>query len=340
MPEAGPGTLASPTLASRTPASRTAAPTPVPEILIMGPLPMLERRLEPIFAIHRYWAHADKDAFLAQNGPRIRGIATYSGASLVDSDLLGRLPAVGVIANMGAGYETIDVAACRARGIIVTNAGGVNAIDVAEHAFGLILAVARDIVAADRYVRAGRWTAEGRMGLGRRLGGRKLGILGLGNIGLCIARLATAFGMPVFYHNRRPVSGVPYTYVETVEALARTVDVLAIAAPGGAETRHLVDRAVIDALGPAGILVNVGRGSVVDEAALIDALVEGRLGGAGLDVFETEPVGGERFPTLPNLVLQPHIAGATREAVDAAIDTVVGNMRRFFAGDPVSNRVA
>jgi lactate dehydrogenase-like 2-hydroxyacid dehydrogenase len=176
--------------------------------------------------------------------------------------------------------------------------------------------------------------------LGRRLSGRKLGVLGLGHIGLAVARRAEAFDMPVFYHNRRPVSGVPYEYVDTPEALARNVDVLVVATPGGAQTRRIVDRPVIDALGPGGILVNVGRGSVIDEAALIDALSEGRLGDAGLDVFETEPNIAERLLSLPNAVLQPHIAGATREAVAAATETVVDNLLSHFAGGPVRHRVA
>jgi lactate dehydrogenase-like 2-hydroxyacid dehydrogenase len=310
------------------------------EILIMGRLPSLEEHLAANFDLHRFWLNSDRSAFLAEIGPRIRGVVTYSGASALDKSVLDGLPSVEIICNMGAGYESIDIAAAGARGIIVTNAGGVNAVDVAEHAFGLILCVARNIVAADSYARNGRWKAEGRMPLGRRLSGRKLGILGLGNIGLAVARCASGFDMPIYYHNRRPVPAIPYQYVETPEALARIVDVLVVAAPGGAQTRRLVDRAVIDALGPGGILVNVGRGSVIDEAALIDALSEGRLGGAGLDVFEAEPDIPERLRSLSNVVLQPHIAGATREAVTAAIETVASNMLSHFAGGPVKHRVA
>jgi lactate dehydrogenase-like 2-hydroxyacid dehydrogenase len=310
------------------------------EILIMGRLPALEEHLAAHFDLYRFWLNSDRAAFLAEIGPRIRGVVTYSGASPLDKSVLDQLPRAEIICNMGAGYESIDVAAAEARGIIVTNAGGVNAVDVAEHAFGLILCVARNMVAADSYVRSGRWKAEGRMPLGRRLSGRKLGIIGLGHIGLAVARRGEAFDMPVCYHNRRPVPGVPYQYVDTPEALARSVDVLVVATPGGAQTRRLVDRKVIDALGPGGILVNVGRGSVIDEAALIDALSEGRLGGAGLDVFEGEPNIAERLLSLPNVVLQPHIAGATREAVAAATGTVVDNLLSHFAGGPVKYRVA
>jgi hydroxypyruvate reductase len=307
---------------------------------MMGPLPTLESGLAPYCFIHRYWTYADKAAFLSEHGDRLRGICAYSGAAPVDAALLALLPNVGIIVNMGAGFDSVDIDAAKARGIVVTNAGGANAIDVAEHAMGLILAVAREIAAADRYTRDGRWKAEGRMPVGRRLSGRRLGILGLGHIGRAIARCAGGFDMPVYYHSRRPVSRVPYTYVETPEALAREVDVLVVAAPGGPETRRLVGRAAIDALGPDGILVNIGRGSVVDETALIDALIEGRLGGAGLDVFEAEPDIPERLLALPNVVLQPHIAGATREGLEATIQSTVANIRNFFTGGPIVHRVA
>jgi lactate dehydrogenase-like 2-hydroxyacid dehydrogenase len=309
------------------------------ELLMMGPMRPIERRLEPGYTIHRYWLRDDKAAFLAEIGPRVRGIVAYSGGAPVDRAVLGALPDLEIITNMGAGYDAVDIEAVRDRSIVVTNAGSVNAVDVAEHAIGLMLDVARGISAADRYIRAGRWKAEGRMKMTRRLSGRRLGILGLGNIGLEIARLGEAFGMPVSYHNRAPRGDVPYRYAAGAVELARDADILAVATPGGNETRHLVGRAVLDALGPAGILVNVGRGSVVDEAALVDALLEGRLGGAGLDVFDSEPDVPAALMALPNVVLQPHQAGATEEAVQAAVDVLVANLDAHFAGRPVINRV-
>ncbi len=310
------------------------------DILMMGAMPTIEAKLASRFRLHRFPTGEDAPPLSAESFRSIRGIVAYSSAQPVDAGVLGRVPNVEIIANMGAGYESIDIGAVKARGIIVTNASGLNAVDVAEHAIGMLLAVARDIVAADRYARAGLWKTEGRMPLGRRLAGRKLGILGLGHIGLAIARRARAFDLRISYHNRRPVADAPYEYVATIEELARRVDILAVAAPGGSETRHLVDRTVLDALGPAGILINVGRGSIVDQSALIDALADGRLGGAGLDVFEDEPNIPDRLMALPNVVLQPHIAGATREAVAAAIDSVVDNLVAHFAGLPVSHRVA
>jgi lactate dehydrogenase-like 2-hydroxyacid dehydrogenase len=310
------------------------------DILMMGPMPAIETRLMPLFEVHRLWQWDDRQAFLRETGPRIRAVVTYSGAMPTDGAILSMLPELGIIANMGAGYESIDLEIARARGIVVTNAGGVNAIDVAEHAVGLMLSVARQIHAADAYARAGRWKTEGRMPLGSRLSGRRLGILGLGHIGREIARLAEAFAMPVAYHSRRIVEDVPYAYAPTVLDLARNADILIVAAPGGAETRHMVDRTVIDALGPRGIVINIGRGSVVDEQALIAALADGRLGGAGLDVFENEPEIPAALAALPNVVLQPHIAGATQQGVNAAIEALAENLVAYFSGRPVRYQVA
>jgi lactate dehydrogenase-like 2-hydroxyacid dehydrogenase len=249
------------------------------------------------------------------------------------------MPRLEIIVNMGVGYESVDLALARTRGIVVTNAGSVNAVDVAESAFGLILDVGRGISAGDRYVRAGHWAA-GRMKMTHRVTGRKLGILGMGAIGREIAKRAVAFEMRVFYHNRRPAPDSPHVYCESAEALARAVDVLVVAAPGGEQTRHMVGAAVLDALGPDGVLVNIGRGSVVDQEALIAALRAGRVAGAGLDVFETEPDVPAALLDLPNVVVAPHQAGATYEGVAAAVDVVVENLRAYFAGQPVRNRVA
>jgi len=306
------------------------------EILMVAPMGPIERGLVPEFTVHRLPPPADRAAFLNEIGARIRGVVAYSGSGIsVDGALLAALPNVEIVTNMGVGYETVDLDAARARGVIVTNAGSVNADDVAEHAFALVLDVARAISAGDRYIRAERWATEGRMPLTHRVTGRKLGILGLGNIGLSLAKRAVGFEMSVSYHNRRPRTDVPYRFVPDVVTLAREVDILVAATPGGAETHHLIDRAVLDALGSEGILVNVGRGSVVDEAALIAALAERRLGGAGLDVFENEPNVPAALRELPNVVLQPHLAGATYEGVAAAVELVIRNLRAHFAGQKV-----
>jgi lactate dehydrogenase-like 2-hydroxyacid dehydrogenase len=310
------------------------------DILMMGPMRPIEQRLEAEFTVHRLWKLSDRAAFLAEMGPKIRGLVAYSGAALVDRKFLESVPAVEIIGNMGVGYESIDIAAAKAQGIAVTNAGAANAVDVAEHAFGLVLAVARRIAAGDRYIRDGRWPTEGRMPITHRVTGRRLGILGLGNIGEEVAKRAAGFDMKIFYHNRRPRAELPYEYVESVEELARKVDFLVIATPGGEGTYRLVDGAVLEALGPEGVLVNIARGTVVDEAALVDALVDGRLGGAGLDVFDAEPQVPARLMALSNVVLQPHQAGATVEGIAAAIDVLVENLRNHFAGKPIVNRVA
>jgi len=310
------------------------------EILMLGPLGPIERALALEFTVHKYWLETDREGFLREVGPRIHGAVAFTGAVPADAALIAALPNLAIITNMGVGYDSVDVEAAKARGIIVTNAGAVNAIDVAELAFGLLLDVARGISMADRYVRAGRWQSDGRMKPTRRLNGRRLGILGLGNIGHALAVRAAAFDMPIAYHNRSPRPDAPYRYCGSVVELATESDILVIATPGGEQTRHLVGRAELNALGPQGILINVARGSVVDELALIDALAEGRLGGAGLDVFEAEPHVPARLLELPNVVVNPHGGGATYEAIGAAIDVVIENMKAYFSGGTVINRIA
>jgi lactate dehydrogenase-like 2-hydroxyacid dehydrogenase len=309
------------------------------EILMMGPMPPIERALEGDFRIHKLWEVADPATFYSEIGPGIRGIVSYSGAALVDAAVLGALPNLGIITNMGVGYESIDVSVAKQRGIIVTNAGGVNAVDVGENAFAMILALGRGIAAGDRYVRAGRWAKDGRRKMTHRVSGRTIGILGLGNIGMEVAKRAAAFEMPVFYHNRHKRADVPYTYCETVLDLAKAVDFLVVATPGGAETEHLVDARALEALGPDGALINIARGTVVDEKAMIAMLADGRLGGAGLDVFEDEPNVPDALFALENVVLQPHQGGATYEGVAGAVDLVGYNMRAFFNGGPIRSRV-
>jgi lactate dehydrogenase-like 2-hydroxyacid dehydrogenase len=311
------------------------------DILMMGPMRPVEQGLtEPGFTLHRLWQHSDRDGFLSEIGPRIRGVVAYSGAALVDAKVFAALPNLEIIGNMGVGYDSIDIALAKERGIAVTNAGSVNAVDVAEHAFGLILDVGRSIATGDRYVRAGRWAKEGRMPMTHRVSGRKLGIVGMGHIGLEIAKRGAAFDMPIFYHNRHRRTDTSYSYVETVVELARLVDVLVVATPGGDGTRHLIDRVAIEALGPDGIIVNIARGTVIDEAAMVEALIAGRLAGAGLDVFEDEPNVPPVLFERDNVVLQPHLAGATYEGVAAAVDILIANLQNHFAGKPIVNRVA
>ncbi|HEX4505520.1 MAG TPA: 2-hydroxyacid dehydrogenase [Alphaproteobacteria bacterium] len=310
------------------------------DILMMGPMrPIEQGLLEPDFTLHRLWQHEDKAAFLKEVGPRIRGAVAYSGAALMDAAIFAALPKLEIVGNMGVGYDSIDTGIAGQRGIIVTNAGNANEVDVGEHAFALVLAVGRAVAAGDRYVRAGRWVKEGRMAITQRVSGRKLGILGMGHIGLEVARHAANFRMPVFYHNRTRRTDVDCTYVDSAVELARQVDVLVVAAPGGDATRHLVDRAVIEALGPDGVIVNIARGTVIDQAAMVEALTQGKLAGAGLDVFEDEPNVPEALFDHPHVVLQPHQGGATYEGIAAAVGILIENMKNHFTGKPVINRV-
>jgi D-3-phosphoglycerate dehydrogenase len=248
---------------------------------------------------------------LAAGRETIRAICT-KGEIGADAALMDALPRTEIIACYGVGYDAIDVAAAKARGIRVTNTPDVLTEEVADLAIGLLLAAARRIPAGDAWVRDGSWKARGPMPLTRRVWGSRIGIVGLGRIGSAIARRAAAFGMPIAYSARQRKDG-PYDWYPTPAAMAPHVDVLMVSAAGGAATRGLVDKAAIDALRPGAIFCNVSRGTVVDEAALLDALRAGRIGAAGLDVFLNEPDIDPAIMTLPNVVLQPHAASGTVE---------------------------
>lgn len=251
-------------------------------------------------------------AFLAEHGADVVAIVC-TNTGRVDGDLIAALPRLGVIANHGVGYDNIDVAACLERGILVSHTPGVLDDAVAETALGLLVATRRRMVEADRFVREGRWPDAGAFPLTGQVAGSTVGILGLGRIGRRIAEILDVLGCTVSYHSRHEVPGVPYRYAPSAEALAAEVDNLVAIVPGGAGTEGLVDRAVLDALGPDGVLVNVARGSVVDEDALVDALREGRLGGAGLDVYAHEPDVPAALTALDNVVLLPHVGSGTEE---------------------------
>ncbi|UPY36194.1 2-hydroxyacid dehydrogenase [Sediminicoccus sp. KRV36] len=270
--------------------------------------------------------------------PQTRAVLT-NGATGFTAAEMAALPRLEIICAIGVGHENIDVAAARARGITVTHGPGTNAASVADHAMALLLGLLRGIPQADAAVKRGEWM--GARGPRPSVSGKRLGILGLGEIGLLIAQRAEAgFAMPIAYHNRRPREGCAYPWMASAAELAAWADVLMIAAPGGAATRHLVDAAALEALGPAGFLVNIGRGSVVDQPALIQALREGRIAGAALDVVDGEPVVPAEMLDLPNLIITPHIAGRSPEAVLATATLVVANLRAHFAGQPVLTPVA
>ncbi|MBI3368087.1 MAG: 2-hydroxyacid dehydrogenase [Burkholderiales bacterium] len=310
---------------------------PAIDVLAVSKLsPLYAQQISAVHSLHDRLHDTDAAAFAAI-APRIRAIAA-SGESKVSAELIARLPALQVIAVMGVGYDGVDVAAASARKVPVTHTPNVLNDDVADLAIGLMLSAARQLPAADRYVRDGKWLS-GPMPLARKMSGARLGLVGMGRIGQAIAQRALAFGMSIAYTARSARAGVPHAYVPTAEALAAQSDFLCVITPGGAATRKLIDAHVLAALGPKGILVNVARGSVVDEAALIAALEAGTLGGAGLDVFEDEPRVPDRLRALPQVVLTPHIGSATHATRQAMADLAFANLQAGLGGQPLVSPV-
>jgi lactate dehydrogenase-like 2-hydroxyacid dehydrogenase len=305
-----------------------------PEVLQVGPMmPHVEAALQAAYTIHRYWEAADKAALLARAGGQVRGVAT-NGHAGCSRAIIEALPKLEVIASYGVGYDAVDVPACKERGVRLTNTPDVLNDAVAEVTLGLMIALCRRIPQADAYVRAGKWLAGG-YPLTGELTGARVGILGLGRIGKEIARRCQAFKMRVAYHGRHEQPYEPYEYYASIEAMARDVDWLVVIAPGSPETRGIVSRAVMEALGPEGCLVNVARGSLVDEPAMVELLQSGALGGAALDVFEDEPRVPRALFALDNVVLAPHQGSATRKTRTAMGDLVVQNLAAHFAGRPL-----
>lgn len=308
-----------------------------PEVLVVAKLwpPMMES-LNQAFVVHDR-LHQTDPAALAAAAPRIRAIAA-SGESKVTRELIAQLPALELISVFGVGYDGIDVAAARERGIRVTNTPDVLTDDVADLALGLVLAVARRIPQADQFVRTGQWSS-GPVPLARKVSGARLGVVGMGRIGQAIAQRAQAFGMSVAYTARSAKPGVAWRYLPTPAALAAEVDFLVVITPGGAGTRKLISAEVLAALGSKGFLVNVARGSVVDEAALVAALKAGTIAGAGLDVFEDEPNVPAELRAMDNVVLTPHIGSGTWQTRRAMADLAFGNLEAHFAGQPLMTPV-
>lgn len=268
------------------------------------------------------------------HGPRVRVVLTIGSVGLTAKQMDG-LPALTLVCALGAGYENIAVAHAKARGVVVANGAGTNDDCVADHAMGLLIAAVRGIPKLDTVTRAGVWRTS--LPLPPNVSHKRLGIVGLGAIGKKIARRALGFDLQVGYHSRSARTDVTYRYFEDVLSLATWADFLLIATPGGSGTQHLVNAQVLDALGPRGYVVNIARGSVIDTAALAQALRDGRLAGAGLDVYESEPAPPAALLDLDAVVLTPHVAGWSPEAVQASVDRFVENARRHLAGEiPVS----
>lgn len=291
-------------------------------------LPILEqagyrliRAPSPQMRVDAIARHADEIDAVLTRGPL--------GLSAAEIDTLSKLRIICVI---GAGYEQVDLAAAAARGITVTNGAGANAGPVADHAMALLLALLRDIPRADASTRRGEWNRV----ISPSVSGKRLGIIGLGAVGQAIARRATlGFDMNVSYHSRAPRAEVPYTWYDSPLHLADAVDILVVATPGGPGTRHLVDARVLEALGAEGYLVNIARASVVDTEALVEALQQGAIAGAALDVFDDEPAVPDALKRLGNTVLTPHVAGQSPEAARDTVTLVLRNLQAFFAGEPV-----
>jgi hydroxypyruvate reductase len=309
-----------------------------PEVLVVAKLwPPYMQELQETYVVHDRTYETDPAAF-ALAAPRIRAIAG-GGESQVTAALMAQLPALEMISVFGVGYDRYDVAAARARKISVTNTPDVLTDDVADMGIALMLAIARSVPQADKYVREGKWL-NGPMPLARKVSGSRLGIVGLGRIGGAIARRAAGFDMSIAYTSRNKVAASPYTYYPTPAALAAEVDFLMVITPGGAGTKGLINAEVMTALGKKGYLINVARGSVVDESALIVALQNGVIAGAALDVFEDEPNVPEALRAMNNVVLTPHVASATWQTRRAMADLAFGNLQAHFAGKPLLTPVA
>ncbi|QJC57182.1 2-ketogluconate reductase [Polaromonas vacuolata] len=311
---------------------------PRPQLLAVSKLaPFFLAPLQEHYDVHERLHETDTAAF-----DKIAGSITAivgGGESKVPDALLARLPALEIISIMGVGYDGVDVESALQRKIAVTHTPGVLNDEVADLAIGLMLSVARRIPQADQYVRAGRWAKEGAMPLARKVSGARLGIVGLGRIGQAIANRAAAFGMSIAYTARSQKSNLSYAYFPDTLHLAKAVDFLILITPGGSATQHLVNAEVLAALGSEGYLINVARGSVVDEAALVSALENGVIAGAGLDVFEAEPRPLAALLLMDNVVLTPHMASATIQTRQAMADLAVANLGAHYLGSPLLSAI-
>jgi lactate dehydrogenase-like 2-hydroxyacid dehydrogenase len=283
--------------------------------------------------LHRLWLEPDRDAWFAEWGPRIRALAVSGPQPAIDADFMRRLPKLEIVASFGVGYDHVDTRRAGAHGVIVTHTPGVLDDEVADTAMALTIMAVRRLPQAERFLRADQWL-EGPFPLTASLRGRTMGVLGLGRIGKAIARRAKSFGLEVVYHGRRAQTDVPYHFYSSLIEMAQASDILMVAAPGGPETRHVVNAQVLSALGPRGVLVNIARGTLVDETALIEALGSGTILAAGLDVFENEPQVPAELIALENAVLLPHVGSASVETRRAMAECVLANLVAWSEGNP------
>lgn len=304
-----------------------------PELLIVSPMmPMIEEQLDRNFTVERLYKAADKDKLLADFGPKVRALAATPGAR-IDAALMGKLPKLEIVGSFGVGYDSVDAKWAGEHGIVVTNTPDVLNEEVADTALGLLLATIRQFPQADRYVRDGKWK-EKPFPLTVTLQDRTVGIIGMGRIGKAIAKRLEAFNTPIVYHSRNKADGVSYKYYPDLKQMAKDADVLVVITPGGAATKHLVNRDVLEALGPNGIVINVARGSVIDEQALIEALRDKKILSAGLDVFEDEPNVPQALIGMDHVVLLPHVGSASVHCRNLMGQLVVDNLMAWSSGKP------
>ncbi len=307
---------------------------PAPDVIVTAPLPpFLYDPLKADYRCHDYHQSSHKPGLLAAEGQRIRGLV-QGGGTVTPTGLLDALPKLEIISVFGVGYDGVPVDYCRKRGLKVTNTPDVLTDDVADVAVGLVLMTGRGFGKAERFVRSGEWEKRGPE-LTTRLGGRTAGILGLGRIGKAIANRLAAMGMKIAYTGRKAQPDVPWRFVPDLKALAAESDFLIVACPGGPATRNLVDAGVLAALGKKGTVVNIARGSIIDEPALVKALADGTIKGAGLDVFADEPHVPKPLISMENVVLLPHVGSATNETRKAMGDLCKANLDAWFAGTPL-----
>jgi lactate dehydrogenase-like 2-hydroxyacid dehydrogenase len=311
------------------------------DVLLIGPPKrVIVKGLDPAFNLHRFANVTDSGRFFSEIAPRVRGFAVSATEERVDGSLMARFPRLEIVASFGVGYDHVDTRWAGAHGITVTNTPDVLTEEVADTALGLLLCTVREFPQAERYLRAGKWAQQGYPLSKATLRNRTVGMVGMGRIGQAIARRLEAMQVPVVYHSRRPAAGLSYRHYPKLMEMARDVDVLLVITPGGAETRNLINAEVLAALGGDGILINMARGSVVDEAALIKALQEGTILSAGLDVYAREPDVPPELIAMDHVVLFPHLGSAsvaTREGMD---QLVVDNLLAWDAGKPPLTPVA
>jgi lactate dehydrogenase-like 2-hydroxyacid dehydrogenase len=303
------------------------------DVLMMAQMaPMIIEGVDKAFTLHRLWEAADRERLVGELAPRLRAIAAGGPVhDRVDPGFMAKFPKLEIISSFGVGYDHVDAKWAGEHGIVVTNTPDVLNEEVADTALGLLLCTVRELPQAERYLRAGQWS-NGEYRLTTSLRGRRAGVVGLGRIGKAIARRLEAFGLPVAYHGRNAQAGVPYRYYPDLVEMARDVDVMIVITPGGAATRHLINAKVLEALGPNGILINVSRGTVVDQDALIAALKERKILSAGLDVYANEPHVPPELLAMDNVVLLPHVGSGSVPTRNAMNQLVIDNLVAWAAG--------